>query len=162
MGMYTRFTFWAEIPEATFNYHEFLNGITELRYGAPFDSQLPMPKHDLFTKNNRHKHAFRSRSYYFITNLGLEWRFDTAAKTYFLTLDCSFKNYDNEIKDFLNWIKPYVVLSTRRTFMGFWQYEEDETPTLIYFEKYQPKPFKHDIRILEIPLDFSELEKRFD
>ena len=47
-----------------------------------------------------------------------------------LVVDCDFKNYGGEIEAFLDWVKP---LSTTKGFVGFYQYEEAEKPTLIYW-----------------------------
>lgn len=43
-----------------------------------------------------------------------------------------FKNYDNEVKKFCEWIAPYAETSEYRHH-GYYLYEEDEMPTFIRF-----------------------------
>ena len=40
----------------------------------------------------------------------------------------AIKNYENEIGEFFEWIKPWVV----QDFIGYTHYEEDREPTLVY------------------------------
>lgn len=53
---------------------------------------------------------------------------------YDLAVNSSLKNYDNEIVKFLDWIMPYVDYGQGKDndFLGYWMYESDEEPTLIY------------------------------
>jgi hypothetical protein len=44
--------------------------------------------------------------------------------------DISLKNYSDEIRTFLNFLADKV--NEQNTFCGFYRYEEDEHPTLIY------------------------------
>ena len=47
-----------------------------------------------------------------------------------MLVDSDLKNYHGEIEAFIKWIEP---LSSTYGFVGYYQYEEDEEPTLIYF-----------------------------
>ena len=49
---------------------------------------------------------------------------------YYFAVDSDLKNYHGEIEKFIDWIKP---LSRSKGFVGYWQYEEDDEPHLIYF-----------------------------
>ena len=50
---------------------------------------------------------------------------------WYLTVRCNFKNYDDEIELFLDWLAPYIETYG---FLGYHRYEEFDYPTLIYKE----------------------------
>jgi len=53
---------------------------------------------------------------------------------YYLTTRFDLKDYDNEIREFLRWLYPYInerVLGH----IGHIRYEEDVEPTLLYYPK---------------------------
>jgi len=50
---------------------------------------------------------------------------------YYLTTRSDLKNYDSEIIEFLDWVKPYIDAS-EDDFIGYYRYEESDNPTLIY------------------------------
>jgi len=70
-------------------------------------------------------------SYYFDADTHSTLRYDDIIGSYFLCIRSNFKNYDDEIQSFIDWIRPYINKS-EGDFLGFWRYEEDEEPTLIY------------------------------
>jgi hypothetical protein len=78
----------------------------------------------------------RSDSYYFPVRRRFDFIHDRILNGHWLNISGSFKNYDNEIEKFLNWINPYV---DRGGFAGYYRYEEDRYPTLIYFWDYTPE-----------------------
>lgn len=47
----------------------------------------------------------------------------------YLNVGCNFKNYNNEIDLFLDWLRPYIESDG---FIGYMRYEENDNPTLIY------------------------------
>jgi hypothetical protein len=61
---------------------------------------------------------------------------DDTDHEYKLNVRCCFKNYDNEIDLFLDFIRPYLVTTG---FLGYKRYEEDDDPTLIYNNKYKDR-----------------------
>ncbi len=73
----------------------------------------------------------------------------------FWSLDvyCNFKNYDNELGLFLDWLYPQVdnvAHSSKTRFVGYSRYEKDADPTLIYwtpngFESRAPKATTGDV-----------------
>jgi len=105
MGMYTRLTLWVEID------NDAANAINRPQLAVLWP-------------------IYRS-SYSFITSQ-TEVRYDHITQTHMLTVDCSCKNYSNDINNFLDWLRPHV-LHTPNSFVGFTQYEEDSNPTLIHF-----------------------------
>lgn len=50
-----------------------------------------------------------------------------------LSIRCAFKNYDNEIELFCNWIAPYLDADDE-DFLGFCRFENDNEPELIYYK----------------------------
>ena len=86
------------------------------------------PNHPLF-ETDRWRMLFTSDSYYFdgITNSVLDY--DGIAEAYYLTVHSNLKNYDDEINKFLDFIRPYL---DTKGFLGYYRYEEDEDPVLIY------------------------------
>lgn len=58
-----------------------------------------------------------------------------------LCVQSSFKNYDNEIDKFLDWLAPYVDPdSSDDTFVGYARYEEYTYPDVILYTQKQGKP----------------------
>jgi hypothetical protein len=49
-----------------------------------------------------------------------------------LEVNCSIKNYGNEIESFLSYIKPFIVRTESPKLIGYYIYENDYIPTLIY------------------------------
>ena len=123
MGMYTRLTFWAEIPDA---HADEVKSLVSMR------PESRRPDHPFF-KTPRYGVLFSCSSYYFNTGRSRLER-DDIIKGYWLNIDSSLKNYDDEIELFLDWIHPLVKPGNFQHVGGFTQYEEDERPTLIYYE----------------------------
>lgn len=48
-----------------------------------------------------------------------------------LVVRFNIKNYESEIEHFINWLDPYV---RRDGYAGYFRYEEDLVPTLIFYE----------------------------
>ena len=73
----------------------------------------------------------RMDSYYFSADTNSTLRFDDISNAYYLCIRTNLKNYDNEITEFIDWIKPYLN-KLDGDFLGFSRYEETEIPNLIY------------------------------
>lgn len=97
------------------------------------ESPIIIPDHAFF-KTGRWNYMFVGSSYYLpVTNSHSKfWRKDKINKRACLSVRCSFKNYDNEVNLFFDWIRPYVPERGEKTFMGYSLYEEDENPRLYY------------------------------
>lgn len=80
---------------------------------------------------SRWANMLNSDSYYFDGDTHSEFRRDNISKEHILTVRCNLKNYDSEIKKFLDWVAPK---SNSNGFVGYYRHEESESPTLIYFE----------------------------
>jgi hypothetical protein len=77
----------------------------------------------------------RSDSYYFdgITNSRL--KVDNLIPdhpSYYLTIRCNLKNYNDEIENFIDWLKPYIHKDQENMFIGYKRYETENDPTLLY------------------------------
>ncbi len=48
-----------------------------------------------------------------------------------LSIRCHFKNYDDEIEKFLDWVDPYLKAYSGE-FLGFYRGEDTDEPTLVY------------------------------
>lgn len=126
MGMYTQFHYGVrlkkDVPESVIN---------TLRYMVrDIEEDYENHDHPLFATGNW-EFMFIMDSYYFdykTTNLIM---YDEYGDWYF-NVTCNFKNYDEEIEKFLDWIHPYVD-AYDGDFLGYYRYEEDELPTLILY-----------------------------
>lgn len=133
--MYTALHFSAELkkdtPEMVVDVlNKMVNG------KLPFEDPKELPDHEFF-KCDRWCFLFTMDSYYFSADTHCSFRFDEIAGAWFLTVTSNIKNYDGEIQKFIDWIMPYVAESTN-DFLGYYRYEENREPTLIY-KKLTPK-----------------------
>lgn len=118
MGMYTALVLDArlreDVPEEVINV---------LRYMVEEGHPIPRrPDHPLFG-DTRWSWMLRGDSAYFpIERKPLLYRpfYGPSEKPLLLSVGCSFKNYCDEIRLFLNWISPYVEEA-----IGYSMYEED-------------------------------------
>lgn len=128
MGMYTEFHFNSMLKKDTPS-----EVIDVLRYmvrdGEATEPLWPM--HPLFSSDTRWKVMLICDSAYFDSDTHSTLRFDDIAQRWFLCVRCNFKNYDDEIAKFLDWISPYLDKYPGE-FLGFYRHEETETPTLIH------------------------------
>lgn len=126
MCMYTELHFNSEIkPEDKV--------IKILQYMLGETEEVPeLSRHPLFS-TSRWRIMLRCDSYYFDADTSSTLRYDWQGDWY-LCIRCNLKNYGNEIEHFLNWIMPYCE-KEEGDFLGFYRYEETETPTLIYMKK---------------------------
>jgi hypothetical protein len=111
--MYTRLTMWAEID-------------------AEAAAEIAEWEHSWTTAPSFSK-ALYSASYYHQTS-GTRLTYDDISKSHNLSVDASCKNYNGEIEAFLDWLEPHDTGQSPMAFRGFIQYEEDERPTLIFWD----------------------------
>lgn len=129
MGMYTEFHFNAELKQ-----NVPLEVVAVLRFMLSNAKEYvgDLPDSPLF-ETDRWRWMLQMSSYYFPADTGSTLRFDSISKSYFLSIRCNLKNYDNEIDKFVEWITPYVDVSCDQDeFVGFQRYEEEREPSLIY------------------------------
>jgi hypothetical protein len=136
MGMYTEFMLNVELKPST---PQSVKDILQyMVYGSDKEPD-DIPDHPLFDPDTRWDYMLQGDSFYFTHNrtgyVGPISKNDHMPPGDYWTLQvhCNFKNYYNEIDQFLSFIAPYIPPSSSLEFVGYTQYELDETPTLLYF-----------------------------
>lgn len=83
-----------------------LDVIDILKYVADMNTQKPiLPDHKLF-KCPRWTHLFNCSSAYFNNEKHTEIKLD--GDRWYINTQANFKNYDDEIRFFWDWIEPYI------------------------------------------------------
>lgn len=101
-----------------------------LRYMVgKLDDEPALADHPLFSAK-RWRYMLRCDSYYFPMSTSSTCFYDDIANQWFLSVRSNFKNYDDEINLFIDWIDPYVNAYPGE-FLGFHRFEQDDDPTLI-------------------------------
>ena len=125
MGMYTQLVFGAELKAD--KYSEIRPILKYMIEGEELN-EIP-PSHEFF-RCARWDVLARCDSYYFDLKTNSRLIEDEQGIIY-LNIISNLKNYDDEISKFLSWISPYLE-NPIGDFLGFYRYEEDENPSLIY------------------------------
>lgn len=139
MGMYTALSLGVQlkkdIPQHVIDVLRYMVGDYDL-----FDELVLHPDHKFFNQCSRWQMLLRCDSYYFDYQTGWTFEFDNISQTYFLSGVSNLKNYDNEIKLFVDWLSPYIHPSTCG-FIGWTMYEEQWAPDLIMRSAEDPRIF---------------------
>lgn len=123
MGMYTELVFNASLksdtPEYVINAISFMVGYIEEK---PKDFPLP---------DGRCEWLLRGSSCYFEKETEFKFYVDESDKRWRLISNSSIKNYENEIEEFLKWIKPYIEQGycNLKNSYAIVTYEEDDHST---------------------------------
>ena len=134
--MYTEFHFNAELkwdtPKQVLDILAMMTNVKTIADPLPD----PLPARDLF-KCEDWRLMLLMDSSYFPADTHSTLRFDADddvehGGTWFLCIRCNLKNYEHQIEKFLDWIGPYVETGGVRECLGYYRYESDEDPTLIY------------------------------
>ena len=130
MGMYTELILGAElkkdVPDIVVNTLKYLVGDIEEK---PRDFPLTGERSDWMLQMG---------SYYFaINNSVCKMWFDDIDSRWHISTRSNLKNYDGEIEEFLEWLKPYIDGGSGFNDMyAIVMYEEAEEPTIYYLNKY--------------------------
>jgi hypothetical protein len=89
-----------------------------------------LPPHPLFVAA-RWNGMLTSSSAYFDGDPHSTVRLDEIGGQYRVTIRCNFKNYDDEITKFIDWITSHID-ALSGDFIGYSRYEDAEVPTLPY------------------------------
>ena len=144
MGMYTKLHCNIKIKKGAIECIEILKYMIGEKEKIDFD----IPNHDLFkSKDSRWNFMLKCCSCYFTDSQNSNLK--ESYYGYTLHCDCDFKNYENEIELFLDWISQYADYEDYYEFAGYKIYEEDKVPTLIYINKNGYKLIKLSENILE-------------
>ena len=92
---------------------------------------LHLPDHALF-KTPRWESMLFCNSHSFVPRSMHLFEFDTISDNWCFISRSDFKNYDDEIKLFFDWLRPY--LAEPYGMIGYYRYEQDENPTIVYGE----------------------------
>jgi hypothetical protein len=130
MGMYTvlhlDIRLRDDLPDNIFNLlNHMLNGSGEYPH--------PLPDHPLFTTDTRWDYMLCSSNAYASCIHQLERHEFFGIR---MCVQSSFKNYNDEINKFLNWLAPYADPDmSDNTFVGYSRYEEHTYPDVIMYTK---------------------------
>ncbi len=127
MGTYTELVLAIKIKTTDTTYIDILNFMIN-------DKEAEIKSNHPLFSTQRWVSMLQSDSYYFDGTSHSEFFYDKIPHSWFLTVRCNLKNYDGEINKFLDWIKP---VSSTFGFVGYTRHEEQESPTLIYFDENQ-------------------------
>ena len=130
MGMYTELNIGVNLRSDTpENIMDILNYMLS---GVSDNIEPETTDHPLFS-TKRWRLMLVCDSYYFDGQTDSSMERDDIDHEYHLNVRCNFKNYDNELHLFLDFIQPYLETNG---FIGYQRYEESDDPTLIYNDKY--------------------------
>jgi len=127
MGLYTELYVCCELrgdipPEA----------VDALYYMAGEVNTRPttLPSHPLF-EGARWPYMLRSWSYYFVPYAVQKFQYNYIGRNYMLIARSDFKNYDDEVSLFFDWLAPMLDCEPGQH-IGHYRYEEDAVPTLVF------------------------------
>lgn len=128
MGMYTELHFNSRLksntPKKVISILKFMVGDVNI------NNEPPTPSHPLFD-DTRWSFMLRCDSSYFDADTYSTIRWCDTSKAYYLNIRTNFKNYNEEIDLFIDWINPYLEKEDGE-FLGFSRHETSEKPTLIF------------------------------
>lgn len=128
MGMYTELIFGARMKKDTPK--EVINTLHYLVNGKKLYDEVEIEKSVTDGRNVLNGGG----SYYFgVCNGVAKMWFDDIRKEWIVSSRTNIKNYEDEIKTFLEWIKPFIYSgSGDREMYAITIYEEQDTPTIYY------------------------------
>jgi len=126
MGMYTELILGAKLkkdtPDTVIQSLQYLLGYrSDMPNGFPFDGV---------------RNPLRGGSYYFgVTDAVYQMKYDDISEAWQISTRANIKNYNNEIENFLDWLKPHIGQgSGAREFYAIVTYEESDEPTIYYLD----------------------------
>ena len=134
MGTYTEIYVKAvlkkDVDDNVVNIIKYMLGIDDVEL-----EDLTIPSHSLF-ETDRWDSMLRSGSYYHVPYTVKLFEYNDISENYYLVVRSDFKNYQDEIEKFFDWIKQYLQQDYYKTFIGYSLYEEYYEPKLYYVEGY--------------------------
>lgn len=127
MGMYTQIMFKGSVKKEAAPILKYL--VDPKNNPKP----LVVPNHPFFNTHRWECIALSSSYYHHPAPMGsvVESHVDQSVYVQFVA---DLKNYDREIEQFFDWIRPHLDTGNGYKCIGYKWYEEDEQPTLIYWE----------------------------
>jgi len=131
--MYTEFHFNIELAKGT--PQAVLDVLDWMANGDRSESRPPDKPEHAFFDCDRWAHLFWMDSYYFPAKSHTQYFYDDIAKQHFLCVRSNLKNYCNEILLFVDWIAPYIDPDLDGEMIGFYRYENSNSPTILYHRR---------------------------
>ena len=129
MGMYTEFVFGCMLEKGTPD--DVIDVLHCLIKGTNYSFPL-LPKHPFF-ECDRWRSVALCSSYYFGGQKCSEIEYDDISKSWRISIRANLKNYDGEIKKFVDWLRPYIHHGAGRNgLLGYQIYEEEIDPEMFY------------------------------
>lgn len=139
MAIYTEFKFSARLKHDTpKDILDFLNTvIVDRNIGT---DKVLFKTEDVF--NPEINHPFFKTERWYMLFLSNNFRDDIETSQFKLVknrweinIHSEFKNYDNEIELFIDWIKPYIIGRKKKQYVGFYEVEGHDKKINIYIER---------------------------
>lgn len=128
MGMYTELVLSCNI----YNEPEVIKVLQYMCDGSQ-PNPTTIPNHPLFEDGGRWQWMFRCSSHYHVPRNHASIEYNDIGRVWTLIVRCDFKNYNDEVSKFVDWIKPYVYThGNEKQLIGYSLYEEDDEPKLLY------------------------------
>lgn len=125
MGMYTELFISTRIKDVP----EVIDILKDMISGNHIELEQ-IPDHPFFY-TTRWKHMLRCSSHYFVPVASSLLEYSKIGDFWVFTNRSDFKNYDNEIDLFVDWLNPYID-AIEGEMVGYFRYEEDQEPTILY------------------------------
>lgn len=139
MGTYTEFKFSARLK------HDTPKDIIDILNTVIVDRKIGTDKvlfktEDVFKPEINHQ-FFKTERWYmlFLSNNFRDdlqaYQFKFVKNRLEINIHSEFKNYDNEIELFIDWIKPYIIGRKKKQYVGFYEVEGHDKKINIYIER---------------------------
>jgi hypothetical protein len=129
MGMFTELVLSTNIKDN-------LSAVKILQYmcdNNSVDFLGPLPTHPLFSDETRWRYMFQTNSYYHVPRSHASIEYDDIGEYWTLIVRCDFKNYEDEIDLFVDWIAPYIGgHEDGKHMIGYSRYEDAVEPNILY------------------------------
>ena len=128
MGMYTELVISTRIVDDP-------QVIAILKYMIGKTEEKPeLPDHPLFL-TDRWDRMLNCCSYYFTPAVVHYLEYDKIGENWSFISRSDFKNYDNEVRKFFDWIDDYIDCSRGGEMIGYSRYEESDEPQIWYTQE---------------------------
>jgi hypothetical protein len=133
MGMYTLLKMNVEIKKSTpRSVIALLSNM--VRGDGNYVKDEFLPDHPLFTdKDSRWSYMLNCDSAYFVDDTRSSIEYNKVHRCTYMRIQCNFKNYNNEVINFLDWIRQYIEAEDGQM-LGYYRYEENDKPTLLNWD----------------------------
>lgn len=123
MGMYTELVISTRIVDDphVINILKYMIGETE--------EKPELPDHPLF-QTDRWKIMLSCCSHYFTPSVVHQLQYNKIGGYWVFINRSDFKNYDNEVNKFFDWIQPYIEGDSDHEMIGYSRYEESDQPII--------------------------------